>query len=288
MTAYASSDLQQQGGRAKWEIKSVNHRYLELSFKLPERLRSLEFSLREFAKQQLHRGKVECWLQWENSSETKGAIAVNQDLVKELSSACHEINNQFQEQFRFQVTLSPLDILKWPEVCTTKENNLDLISHDLVAAFKVALDQLVTQRSKEGSALAKIIFDRLDDMEKVTHKIKERSPLVLKNQRDKIIGRLNDLKTESNPERIEQEMVYLAQKLDITEELDRLLTHIQTTRSLMKKGGVVGRHMDFLMQELNREANTLSSKSTEIDVIQMGMEIKLLIEQIREQVQNLE
>lgn len=288
MTAYASSDLQKDWGRAKWEIKSVNHRYLELTFKLPERLRGLEISLRELTKKTVQRGKVECWLYFEtmDTQTTDTTSPLNLVLLKQLSRACQEVQNQFSPPLQF--TLSPLDILKWPEVWNNAEVNVEPLYQDLRLSFEKALQLLIEQRLQEGAALNTLMHDRLVEMEKITLKIQARIPDVMKNQRDKILSRLNELNIENNSDRLEQEMVYYAQKMDITEEIDRLLTHIKSCKAGLQKGGVVGRHMDFLMQELNREANTLTSKSSELDIIQMGMEIKVLIEQIREQVQNIE
>jgi len=288
MTAYANVSLQKEWGRAKWEIKSVNHRYLELSFKLPERLRGLEASLRELVKQNLHRGKVECWLNVEmvEAKEAKDTPPLNLPLLKQLSKACQHIQHQFSSEVQF--TLSPLDILKWPEVWNDTEMNVEPLYQELRVSFEKALQALIEQRLQEGAALNIIMQDRFVAMENITIKIQTRIPDIVKNQRDKILSRLNELSIEINSDRLEQEIVYYTQKMDITEEIERLLTHIKSGKEALQKGGVIGRHMDFLMQELNREANTLTSKSSELDIIQMAMELKVLIEQIREQVQNIE
>lgn len=295
MTAYANANIQKEWGNAKWEIKSVNHRYLELSFKLPERLRSLESSLRELSKNKVQRGKVECWLHLGGNGQ-EDTLKCNHPLVKQLAVLSAEIQRHFQNtDVQFQnadvqttFTLSPLEVLRWPEVLTVKEIDLEAISHDILSSFDSALINLLEQRAREGDTLRSIILERLQEMADLIKTIQGRIPYVIKTYREKMSDRLNELKTEINLERFEQEMVYFLQKMDVTEELDRLSTHIQASQDALQKGGVIGRHLDFLMQELNRETNTLASKSTDIDIIQKTVELKVLIEKIREQVQNLE
>lgn len=289
MTAYANANVQKEWGNAKWEIKSVNHRYLELSFKLPERLRSLELPLRELSKNKIQRGKVECWLHLEETNGQEDTLKCNHALVKQLAILSNEIQEHFiNPHFQTAFTLSPLEVLKWPEVLTIKEIDLEAISQDILSSFESALTNLLQQRAREGETLRMLILERLQEIGDIIKTIQNRIPTVIKSHREKISDRLNELKTEINPERFEQEMVYFLQKMDITEELDRLSTHIQACQEALQKGGVLGRHLDFLMQEFNRETNTLASKSTDIDIIQKTVELKVLIEKIREQVQNLE
>jgi uncharacterized protein (TIGR00255 family) len=285
MTSFARQASQHDWGSLIWEIRSVNHRYLEPSFKLPESMRRLENDLREKLRSTLSRGKVECSLRIQFQAGGGSAqLSINNELLKQLINAGETVQKQLQEPS----ALNPLQLLQWPGIMSEPETDSDLICEQALALFQVTLEQLVESREREGAALKQFIEQRLDTIGHITEAVKQQLPLILQAQRQKLQERLEELKTELNPDRLEQEMVILAQKADVDEELDRLGAHLEEVRRVLNKGGACGRRLDFLMQELNREANTLSSKSIVSDTTQAAVELKVLIEQMREQIQNIE
>jgi uncharacterized protein (TIGR00255 family) len=286
MTAYASRELKVADATAQWEIRSVNHRYLELSFKLPESLRMLETTLRDIARHQLNRGKVECFLkfEWEDSLSSK--LLINDSLVDALTAACERIMERLPAG-KVQ-TLSPLDILKWPAVVRTPEKDITQVAESIQASFTLVLQDLVAGRAREGVKLQGVIQERLIKMREYVNHISKRQPEIQKNYRLKFIEKLKGLAFEVDKNRFEQEMVYLIQKMDISEELDRLSIHLTEVERILKTEKLIGRRLDFLMQELNRETNTIASKAIDGASTQDSVELKVLIEEMREQIQNLE
>ncbi|WP_101758573.1 YicC/YloC family endoribonuclease [Oceanicoccus sp. KOV_DT_Chl] len=285
MTSFARQSSQQDWGSLIWEIRSVNHRYLEPSFKLPESMRRLENDLREKLRNTLRRGKVECSLRLQiqpNSSARQ--LNINSALLEQLISAGEAVQKNLQEPS----ALNPLQLLQWPGVIAEPETDSDIICEQALACFQLTLEQLVESREREGSALKVFIEQRLDTIADINGAVKQQLPSILQAQRQKLQDRLAELKADFNQDRLEQEMVILAQKADVDEELDRLDAHLAEVRRVLNKGNDCGRRLDFLMQELNREANTLSSKSIVSDTTQAAVELKVLIEQMREQVQNIE
>ena len=285
MTAFARQSSQHEWGSLVWEIRSVNHRYLEHSFKLPDSARQQENKLREKLRAHLSRGKVECSLrlQIQNSGNSQ-SLVINNERLQQLIAACENIQSQLQHAS----TLNPLELLQWPGIMSEAATDTDISSEQLLASFQVALEQLVENRQREGAALKHFVEQRLDAIAAITADIKQQLPSILLAQRQKLQHRLEEIKVELNPDRLEQEMVILAQKADVDEELDRLSAHLEEVRRVLSKGGACGRRLDFLMQELNREANTLSSKSIVSDTTQAAVELKVMIEQMREQIQNIE
>lgn len=285
MTSFARQATQHDGGSLVWEIRSVNHRYLEPSFKLPESMRRLENDLREKIRKTLSRGKVECSLRMQSQSgDNSSQLSVNAELLTQLIVTAESIQKQLNEPS----ALNPLQLLQWPGMMSEQEIDSDLICEQALAAFQVTLEQLLESREREGAALKQSIEQRLDTIGVITSAVKQQLPDILHAQRQKLQQRLQELKAELNEDRLEQEMVILAQKADVDEELDRLDAHLTEVRRVLNKGGACGRRLDFLMQELNREANTLSSKSIVTDTTQAAVELKVLIEQMREQIQNIE
>ncbi|ARN76345.1 YicC/YloC family endoribonuclease [Oceanicoccus sagamiensis] len=285
MTSFARQASQHDWGSLVWEIRSVNHRYLEPSFKLPESMRRLENELREKLRKSLSRGKVECSLRVQfQAGGSSGQLSVNKELLAQLISAGETV----QQQLRDPAALNPLQLLQWPGIMSEPETDSDLLCEQALALFVVTLEQLVESREREGAALKQFIEQRLDTIGHINGAVKQQLPDILQAQRQKLQERLEELKAELNPDRLEQEMVILAQKADVDEELDRLDAHLIEVRRVLTKGGACGRRLDFLMQELNREANTLSSKSIVTDTTQAAVELKVLIEQMREQIQNIE
>lgn len=282
MTGYARKEFKGDWGTAVWEIRSVNQRYLETYLRLPEQLRGLEPILRERFRKQLERGKVECNLRFESQTNA-GQLQINEALAEQLiDSALWVIDRAGQGQ------LNPLDVLRWPGVMAAPEQDMDELNTRLLAGFDEVLALFVESRQSEGDKLKSVIEQRLDGIEGEVTKVRAFMPQILDWQRQKLIDRLAEAKLELDPTRVEQEIILLAQRIDVAEELDRLGMHIAETRKILKKGGACGRRLDFMMQEFNRESNTLGSKSINADTTQSAVELKVLIEQMREQIQNIE
>ena len=285
MTAFARHSTRFEWGSATWEIRSVNHRYLEPGFKLPDTARQLESDLRDALRSTLNRGKIECSLriQTEGNSSAPG-LAIDNDLLARLIATSEQIGQQLQES----APLNPIQLLQWPGVMVEEKADEDIICNDALISFSTALQQLLASREREGAALQQFIEQRLASIATITTDVRKHMPVILQTQRKKLIERVAQLTAELNNERLEQEIVILAQKADVDEELDRLDTHVSEVRRVLNKGGACGRRLDFLMQELNREANTLSSKAIVSDSTQAAVELKVFIEQMREQIQNIE
>ena len=285
MTAFARQAGQYDWGSLVWEVRSVNHRYLEPTFKLPESMRVLETGLRDKLRKQLSRGKVECALRIQQQANgDANALQINKALVKEIITASESISKLMDTP----ATLDPLKILQWPGVIGETNTDTELIGQQAMALFQTSLEQLIESREREGTELKQFVEQRLDSIDIIIEAVQQQLPEILAAQKQKLLARLQELKAEPNEDRLEQELVIIAQKADVDEELDRLKTHVAEVRRVLIKGQACGRRLDFLMQELNREANTLSSKSIVSDTTQASVELKVLIEQMREQIQNIE
>ncbi|AUD58120.1 MULTISPECIES: YicC/YloC family endoribonuclease [Shewanella] len=283
MTAYARIEHKAQWGTASWEIRSVNQRYLETYLRLPEQFRSFEPVLRDRLRKRLSRGKVEVNLRYELADNSNNELQLNQALAKQLLGAATWLK---QEAGQGDVNLT--DILRWPGVLASGEQDMDAIGADLMTAFDSAIDQFIEARGREGEAIKDMLLSRLDGVSEQIAVVREHMPTVMQYQREKLTNRLAEIKGELDPARIEQEMVLLAQKQDVAEEMDRLEAHVAEARRILKKGGSEGRRLDFMMQEFNRESNTLASKSISTEITSAAVELKVLIEQMREQIQNVE
>lgn len=283
MTAFARSEIKQDWGSAVWEVRSVNQRFLETYFRLPEQFRSLEPVLRERFRKRLQRGKVECALRFTASDKTTTTLTLNEALAKEVMHAADWVQSHGQS-----TGVNPLDVLRWPGVIASEEADMDEIHAQVLSAFDDTLTQFIEARSDEGNTLKGLIEQRLDNIEQEVAKVSQKMPEIMQWQRDRIQTRFEEAKVELDAGRFEQEMIMLAQKVDVAEELDRLNSHVSETRNILKKGGACGRRLDFMMQEFNREANTLGSKSINTEITQSAVELKVLIEQMREQIQNIE
>ena len=282
MTAFARREIKADWGSAVWEVRSVNQRFLETYFRLPEQFKSMEPVLRERFRKQLQRGKVECSLRFVANDAAVGKLNLNESLAKQVMKAADWVQSHGQS-----AGVNPLDVLRWPGVISA-EDDMDNIQADVLAEFDLTLKDFIAARATEGSNLKSMIEQRLDGINVEVEKVTSHMPDVIKWQREKIQARFEDAKIELDPARVEQEMVMLAQKVDVAEELDRLISHISETQKILKKGGAVGRRLDFMMQEFNRESNTLGSKSINSDITQSAVELKVLIEQMREQIANIE
>lgn len=283
MTAFARCESVGPHGTLSWELRSVNHRYLEPHLRLPDALRDLEGSVREALRQGLARGKVECTLRFVEASSGQ-SLQVDRERAAQVVAAAEAV----AALIRHPAPIDPLEVLAWPGVLASDAADPQALNAAALALFEQALAELKQGRAREGAALAALLGERLDAIDAEVASLRELAPQMLAVQRQKIENRCAELKVELDPQRLEQELVLLAQKSDVAEELDRLSTHVQEVRRVLRAGGAAGRRLDFLMQELNREANTLGSKAFDPRSTQAAVNLKVLIEQMREQVQNIE
>lgn len=283
MTAFARVEQNGAYGTLSWELRSVNHRYLEPHLRLPDTLREVEGTVREALRNGLSRGKVECTLRLTESS-SESSLQINQARTQQLIKVAEQIAQQIKQP----AAINPLDVLAWPGVLSTQSVDSQELNNATIALFKNALAELKESRGREGTDLARLISERLAAIHNEVSVLRELVPQMLELQRQKILTRCQEMEVELDPQRLEQELVLLAQKSDVAEELDRLSTHITEVHRVLQTDGAVGRRLDFLMQELNREANTLGSKAIDTRSTQAAVNIKVLIEQMREQVQNIE
>lgn len=291
MTIYSMTAFSRQGDyhanyQWTWEVRSVNHRYLDLQFKLPESCRHFEIPLRNKLKAKLKRGKVDVTLQLKQESG-QNALVINEAAAHALINAVEQMQQLCQSRIQTQA-LSTTDLLAWPGILSNNSDQNALPETQMLDSFDTALATLLAQRAREGEALASTLHERLPEVRKISDALRKHAPAVIENQRNRLLQRINDLQQNGQHERIEQELAIYAQRIDIDEEIDRLQTHITAVESILEKGGHVGRRLDFLMQELNREANTIGSKSAQVATGQAAIDLKVLIEQMREQVQNIE
>ncbi|MEZ5570576.1 MAG: YicC/YloC family endoribonuclease [Halioglobus sp.] len=284
MTAFARESISTSRGVLTVELRSVNHRYLDCSFKLPDALRSLEPSLREKASSTLARGKLDCMIRLQANPAQDGKQEVDLARLDALLAAARIV----QQRMESTSPLDPLRLLQFPGIYSAPEESEEELQNEAAGLFAKALEAMQRQRQREGEKLATTILDRLAQVASEVKATRALLPSLKQQQRDRITSRITDLGVEVDQGRLEQELVYQAQKADVDEELDRLAAHIGEVHRTLSKGGPCGRRLDFLMQELNREANTLSSKSQSVATTQNAVELKVLIEQMREQIQNIE
>ncbi len=283
MTAFASASAKYPWGTLTWELRSVNHRFLEATFRLPETLRHLEINYREKLRQFAQRGKIDCTLRIDLAQGH--ASGLNLDIARQYLAACNEIQQLMQAS---SAPLSPIDVLQVPGVLQEDKIDTQALQLATLEAYSEALNKLVDARSREGERLATFIRERLEKISLEVASVRTVLPQLIAQQQQKLRDKLQQVAAQLDGERLEQELVYLANKSDADEELDRLETHIEEFYRALNSTSPVGRRLDFLLQELNREANTLSSKSQAATTTHSAVELKVLIEQIREQVQNLE
>lgn len=284
MTGFARAEAKSPECTLVWEVRSVNHRYLEMHLRLPEEFREIETALRETVRKKLQRGKLEATIHLQPEQGGDASIGLDPDRLAQVADACRRIDAQIDNC----APVNPLEVLRWPGVQIVRELDRDALHERSLALFADALDQLIDNRAREGAELAVYINQRLDAIAAEVVSVREQLPNILQAQREKLQTKIAALDVELDPDRLEQEIVLMAQKADVDEELDRLDTHITEVRRTLKQKNSLGRRLDFLMQELNREANTLSSKSVVSETTQAAVELKVLIEQMREQVQNIE
>lgn len=285
MTAFARTQNQGDWGSLVCEVRSINHRYLEASFHIPDFLRALEMNMRETLRNSVRRGKVECLIRYQPAANAVNAcFKVNTKLAQQLSMAAEQISSFVKHP----APISATDILRFPGVQETAELDVQELKPQVMNVFETTLKELVSVRGREGEELKQLFLQRMDIIEKELASVKERAPQVIVEQNERIRKRFADLKLDLDANRLEQEMLLYSQRIDVMEEIERIATHVTEIRRILKNGGTVGRRLDFLMQELNREANTLGSKSVDSQMTHAAVEMKVLIEQVREQVQNIE
>ncbi|MEN8204657.1 MAG: YicC/YloC family endoribonuclease [Pseudomonadota bacterium] len=284
MTAFAHQELDTETGALAWEIRSLNHRYLELGVRLPEELRAMESAVRERVGARLGRGKVECSCRYRPTASGAAPVDIDSDNLTRLLDACKDVTDRLPESD----LLNPIEVLRWPGVVREAAVDTAPLMKKALALLDQTLDELLQFREREGEQINQLLLQRCDAMSELVQQARNCLPEIQAGLREKLQARLADLETTADPGRLEQELVIQIQKCDVDEEMDRLQGHIDEVRRVLTRDEPVGRRLDFLMQELNREANTLGSKSVAAVTTTISVELKVLIEQMREQVQNTE
>lgn len=284
MTAYERKERVGDWGRLTWELRSVNHRFLDVNPRLPEELRQLEPLVRERVAQWVTRGKVECGLRFQPAANTAVDLEVDWRYTERLLAACAAIG----EKMTVAGSVSPLDLLRMPGVMQQAEPDLEPVAGAAMALLDEALAGFVESREREGARMAALIQDRAQRIAVLVDEVRSRRVEVAARVREKLMSRLNEMEAAVDAQRLEQELVILAQRMDVEEELERLAMHVDEVLQVLQRQEPVGRRLDFLMQELNREANTLSSKSADAQTTAAAVDMKVCIEQMREQIQNIE
>lgn len=284
MTAFAAREDHTAWGQLAWEMRSVNHRYLELSLRLPDDCRALEPRLRERAAARISRGKIDINLRLRGAQAASGGLVLNVELAKQLAALSRELGLHAPD-------LAPgtrIEALAWPGMIVAPEQDLAALHEAAAQSFEHAMDDFIAGREREGARLGVFLRERLDGVQAIVAQVRQWLPEIRAGLRARLEARLADLKLPLDPGRLEQELVLGLQKIDVDEELDRLAAHLDEARRILDRPDPAGRRLDFLLQEFNREANTLGSKSVDARTSQAGVELKVLIEQVREQVQNIE
>ncbi len=283
MTAFANSEIKIDNLTLNCELRSVNHRYCDISFKLPESLRYLESDLRSAINSKVKRGKIECAITIKKQTHHE-SFDIDQQAIKSLLDATGAIEQLMGASKAF----SPLDILAFPGIRKETEIDKNTLSENTAHLIKSVLPKLIDAKSREGEKLKELISIRCANIMTLAQEAENRLPLVHTQIREKLLSRIDSLQQEPDTERLEQELLFIAQKMDVAEELDRLQAHVAEVQRLIEQNEAIGRRLDFMMQEMNREANTLASKSQDIKMTQIAIDLKVLIEQMREQIQNIE
>ncbi|MFZ9561334.1 MAG: YicC/YloC family endoribonuclease [Burkholderiales bacterium] len=284
MTGYATAARELAWGSVSVELRSVNHRYLDVSFRMPDELRPAETALREAIAATVTRGKVECRVAYALRSGAQNSSELDATLLAQLL----ELNAKVRGVLPEARALTVADILRWPGMLGTDELPVDELRNTAGELMPEVLREFGAARAREGEKLAAVILERAADMRTRIAVVQPRMPGIIAAFQDKLNARLKDALVSADDERVRQEIALFVNKIDVDEELSRLATHLDELDRILKKGGAAGKRLDFLMQELNREANTLGSKSADIEVTRVAMDLKLLIEQMREQIQNIE
>ena len=284
MTGFARAVAETPFGTLTCELRTVNHRYLDVQFRLPEELRPKEIDLRNRIGDVLKRGKIECSLHLRRAASGDGELSLNKNLIKQIGASVNEISNLLTDTR----AIDPVDVLRWPGVVAEPEIDTEPLFAEASALIDGALESMQLMRESEGARIAEMLMSRLGEIVDIANAVRKRMPEVLTAVRTKQKERIDKLNVDADPARLETELALIAQKLDVDEELDRLQSHVSEVTEALQKSEPVGRRLDFLMQELNREANTLGSKSADTETTTAAVNLKVLIEQMREQIQNIE
>ena len=284
MTAFARQEGQTEEGELSCEVRSVNHRYLELSLRFDECFRSLEMPVRKLFTEKLSRGKVDVVLRYKIPETDLSKVNIDRNLARSVVENC-EVIAELSTQ---AAPIDPVKVLQWPGVLKAESLDQVALHNSIMTLIRKAIDELIVTREAEGAALKTMIAQRCLQIDVIAKEVRQRMPEILAQHQQRLQERVAELKVSLDPERLEQEMVLLAQKSDVAEELDRLESHVIEVQKVLQRDGATGRRLDFLMQELNREANTLGSKSINTETTNHTVQLKVLIEQMREQVQNIE
>jgi uncharacterized protein (TIGR00255 family) len=284
MTGYAVAAAELPFGTLNLELRSVNHRYLDIQFRIPDELRALEPGMREMATARISRGKVEVRVAVAKSPAAPSSLQIDGSLLLQL----RKLDDSVRVAMPQSAPLSVNDVLRWPGMLGNDELENEKLQEACNGLIGRALDELTAMRAREGAKLRQILLDRIESMEILVKRVAPRMPQLVTAYKEKLSARLKDAMVNMDDDRLKQELVLFASKIDVDEELSRLTTHFSEIRRILDKGGAVGKRLDFLMQELNREANTLGSKSVDLEITQASMDLKVLIEQMREQIQNIE
>jgi uncharacterized protein (TIGR00255 family) len=284
MTAFARQEVSHDWGLLTLELRSVNHRYLDLGLRLPDELRVLEGRIRELIQSRLARGKVDIQIRYQPEQHAAGNLQLDTALLEQLAGACDQVRNYFWDCR----PVSALEVLRWPGVLQLPQVDTEVLHTTTMGLLEAALDDLQQGRRREGEKLKAMLEQRCQGVLDIVEQMRVLIPEIKQNWREKIQARLAEAPGDLDPGRLEQEIVLMAQKIDVDEELDRLTTHVGEVRRGLSSEKPIGRRLDFLMQELNREANTLGSKSVDARSGTASVDLKVLIEQMREQVQNIE
>lgn len=284
MTGFASATRELPAAVLNVELRSVNHRYLDLQFRLPDELRAIEPGLRELITGKLNRGKIECRIGFNALSAAQKPSELNSDVLNQLKT----LSEKLQLAWPGVKELTAADILRWPGMLGAEAVSLEEMRAACQETLTRVLEEFTASRGREGEKLKAVLLDRVAQMEARMAVVAPRMPQVLAAYREKLASRLREALAANDEERVRQEVTLFANRVDVDEELSRLTAHFSEIRRILDKGGAVGKRLDFMMQELNREANTLGSKSVDAEVTKVALDLKLLIEQMREQIQNIE
>lgn len=284
MTGYAAVADELPFGGLSLDLRSVNHRYLDIQFRLPDELRLLETALRERIGARISRGKVECRVGFSRLPSLSSSMQLDETLLSQLV--------QLDERVRASLSnvdpMSVNEVLRWPGMLGSDALPIDLLTERCLGLVSRAIDDLSAARAREGEKLKAVLLDRANSIDAIVKDVTPRIPQLVAAYQEKLSTKLRDAMLDPENDRLKQEVVIFASKIDVDEELQRLTTHVSEIRRILEKGGAVGKRLDFLMQELNREANTLGSKAADVTITQGAMSLKVLIEQMREQIQNIE
>ena len=284
MTGFASQEYNTSNGILLIELRSVNHRYLELQLKPDDNLRNFESLIRELIQAKLGRGKVDCRLSVVRNNALQAAPTLNHSVLQQIA----ENAKTAAQYFPHTQPVSMLEILQMPGVMSSEALDAEALEADLKTTLNAALDDLIAAKAREGAKLKTVILDRLTQIQDLVTKVKPMMPALIKQYQEKLTAKLHEAHASNDDERVRQEMVLFVQRIDVDEELVRLSSHMAEVKRILNASAAAGKRLDFLMQEMNREANTLGSKSVAIETSQISMELKVLIEQMREQIQNIE